>query len=151
MANSFNKKRFFSNALGDFLVDFLEGLILLAIVSGIIGDWLTGWQFFRYLYMIPIMAIFAPIIVVFLGSFIIYCFLCLIPWRKNKAFFMFEEDGLSPLSALIWLIVIFVFLRQTVPILLRNLGVALGILRGKVISMGANLDQTTIWVCLRPG
>lgn len=67
--------------------------------------------------LLPSAIFFSTFALLFFGSFMIYCFLCLIPWRKSEPqIFIFGEDGSLPWwGALIWIVVISSFLYNVIP------------------------------------
>lgn len=100
-----------------------------------------------FIALFPFFLLFSVLLIAFFGSFIIYCFLCLMPWRdKEPQIFIFGEEGdsLPWWGAAIWLVVIFVFLSQVVPTAIHNIGVGLGLISDDIISLGTTIDQTTL-------
>jgi hypothetical protein len=67
--------------------------------------------------LLPFAILFFSFVMFFFGTFVIYCFLCLVPWRKSEPqIFIFGEDGSLPWwAALIWIVVIFAFLYEVIP------------------------------------
>ena len=135
----------------DILWDIIEWVIPIGGIGGFVLYKITGFSLFKWIAIIsiaPIALVFLGLIVGFCNSFIIYCFLCLIPGRSKKVtlpFFEDKDDQLPWWGAVIWLVVIFAFLSQTIPVVLHNIGAKLGIINGKVVSIASNIDQTTIW------
>lgn len=118
--------------------------------GGLVLYEITHLSVFKWIAIVslsPLALLFLAIIVEFLGSFIIYCFLCLIPGRSKKATFLFldDDDELPWYWAVIWLVVMFAFLSQAIPVVLHNIGVHLGIMNGEVVSLYSTIDQTTLW------
>lgn len=142
----------------DKLWKFIDNILPFIFLASCVLYFTTGFKFFKWILIIcaaPIAIGFFALIVIFLGSFFIYCVLCLMPFRKKKAsFLMFgEKDQLPWWGALIWLIILVTFVSKFIPTVIHNTAVAFGFIKGDFATVGANVDQSTIlgmfsaWVC----
>lgn len=122
-------------------------LIIAGWIGGAILYEITDHSVFKWISVVsfaPIVFFFLALFFGFIGSFVIYCFLCLVPNRKKTTFLSYPVE-LPWWGAIIWLVTTFTFLSQVIPVLLHNVGTKLGIIQGETVQLGSSIDQTTLW------
>lgn len=141
-----SKWKFIKDKLWKFVDDFLPFIFLASCIL----YFTTGLKAFKWILIIcaaPIVIGFFALIVIFLSSFFLYCVSCLIPFRKSKTSFLFfgEKDQLPWWGALIWLIILVLFISELVPTIIHNGAIAFGLIKGDFVTLGENIDQATIF------
>lgn len=132
----------------NFLIIFIDWGIPIGGIGGYIIYKFTHISFFKWvgiISFIPIGLMFVTMVVFFIVSFIIYCFSSLIPHRNNTPSFMEFDEKLPWWGAILWLVIIFIFLSHTIPILLHNIGIYFGLVNGQIVSIEDSIDQNTLW------